>query len=234
MSAVRRTDRLFKIIQILRRSRKPVTAERLAEELEVTKRSIYRDMAELFAQRVPIRGEAGIGYVIDREFDMPPLMLTPDELEAAVLGAQWVAERADRVLAAAAKDLIAKLSASVPERLRTFIAEPTVGTPGALSSPIDGLEMATVRQWIRGGRKMRIRYEDESGKRTRRIIWPVMIGYAERARLLAGWCELRKDFRAFRTERISEAEFLDDRIDGSTTELVSRWRRHMERRGARA
>lgn len=233
MSAVRRTDRLFKIIQILRRSKRPVTAERLAEELEVTKRSIYRDMAELFAQRVPIRGEAGIGYVIDREFDMPPLMLTPDELEAAVLGAQWVAERADRVLAAAAKDLIAKLSASVPERLRTFIAEPTVGTPGALSSPLDGLDMVTVRQWIRGGRKIRIRYEDEAGKRTRRIIWPVMIGYAERARLLAAWCELRRDFRAFRTDRIIDAAFLDDRIDGSTAELVSRWRRHMERRGAR-
>ncbi|MGV3624777.1 MAG: helix-turn-helix transcriptional regulator [Archangium sp.] len=233
MSAVRRTDRLFKIIQILRRSKKPVTAERLAEELEVTKRSVYRDMAELSAQRVPIRGEAGVGYVIDREFDMPPLMLTPDELEAAVLGAQWVAERADRVLATAAKDLIAKLSASVPERLRTFIAEPTVGTPGALASPLDGLDMTTVRQWIRGGRKMRVRYEDEAGKRTRRIIWPVMIGYAERARLLAAWCELRKDFRAFRTERISDAEFLDDRIPVSTVDLAAKWRRHMERRGAR-
>lgn len=234
MSAVRRTDRLFKIIQILRRSRKPVTAERLADELEVTKRSIYRDMAELFAQRVPIRGEAGVGYVIDREFDMPPLMLTADELEAAVLGAQWVAERADPALALAARDLIAKLSASVPERLRTFIAEPTVGTPGALSSPLDGLDMTTVRQWIRSGKKMRIRYETESGRRTRRTIWPVMIGYAERARLLAAWCELRRDFRSFRTERISGAEFLEERIDGSTTELVSRWRRDLERRGGRA
>ncbi|MGE5788972.1 MAG: helix-turn-helix transcriptional regulator [Myxococcales bacterium] len=97
---MRRADRLFRIIQTLRRSRGPVTAMKLADELEVTKRSIYRDIAALMAQQVPIRGEAGVGYVIDREFDMPPLMLTPDELEAALPGAQWVAERGDRALAA--------------------------------------------------------------------------------------------------------------------------------------
>jgi hypothetical protein len=96
--AVRRADRLFQIIQVLRRSTQPVTASQLAVELEVSQRSVYRDVADLIGQRVPIRGEAGIGYVLDRDFDMPPLMLTPDELEAAVLGAQWVADRGDAVL----------------------------------------------------------------------------------------------------------------------------------------
>jgi predicted DNA-binding transcriptional regulator YafY len=86
---MRRADRLFQIIQVMRRSTRPVTASELAEELEVSKRSVYRDVADLIGQRVPIRGEAGLGYVLDRDFDMPPLMLTPDELEAAVLGAQW-------------------------------------------------------------------------------------------------------------------------------------------------
>ena len=111
---MRRADRLFQIIQILRRSTRPVTAAALAGELEVSKRTVYRDMAELLAQRVPIQGEAGMGYVLDQGFDMPPLMLTPDEIEAAVLGAQWVVGRGDPVLAGAARDLIAKIMTAVP------------------------------------------------------------------------------------------------------------------------
>src|SRR5665213_1276395 len=112
---MRRADRLFQIIQILRRSTRPVTAAQLAEELEVSKRSVYRDIADLMAQRVPITGAAGFGYVLDRDFDMPPLMLTADEIEAAMLGAPWVAERGDTVLAHAARDLIAKIATIVPE-----------------------------------------------------------------------------------------------------------------------
>ena len=126
---MRRADRLFQIIQILRRSPRPVTATALAEELEVSKRSVYRDVADLIGQRVPIRGEAGVGYVLDRDFDMPPLMLTPDELEAAALGAQWVADKGDVVLAAAARDLIAKIAAVVPDELLPFLDEPSVGAP---------------------------------------------------------------------------------------------------------
>jgi len=217
-----RTDRLFRIIQMLRRSRRPVTAAKLADELEVTKRSIYRDVAVLMAQQVPIRGEAGVGYVIDRAFDMPPLMLTSDEIEAAVLGAQWVAERGDRALAAAARDL-----------LRVFVSEPAVGAPVQLSSRADGIDVAQVRRWIRAGRKLRIRYEDEAGKRTRRTIWPVMIGYTDAVRLIAAWCEQRKNFRHFRTDRIHDAEFLDDPIEGSPATLLARWRTQMVDRGVR-
>ena len=99
---MRKADRLFEIIQILRRSKKPVTADAMAAELETSKRSVYRDIAELLAQRVSIRGEAGIGYVLDKGLDMPPLMLTTDEIEAAVLGAQWVINRGDPKLARAA------------------------------------------------------------------------------------------------------------------------------------
>src|ERR1700751_5454783 len=127
--AMRRADRLFQIIQALRRSIQPVTASQLAAELEVSQRSVYRDVADLIGQKVPIRGEAGIGYVLDRDFDMPPLMLTPDELEAAVLGAQWVADRGAAVLAGAARDLIVKIAAVVPERLRPFITQPSIGGP---------------------------------------------------------------------------------------------------------
>src|SRR6202000_1769213 len=110
---MRRADRLFRVIQILRRRRTPITAEDIAEELETSSRTVYRDIAQLVADRVPIRGEGGVGYVLEQGFDMPPLMLTPDEIEAAILGAQWVTGRADAELSRAAFDLIAKIGASV-------------------------------------------------------------------------------------------------------------------------
>jgi predicted DNA-binding transcriptional regulator YafY len=229
---MRRADRLFQIIQILRRSTRPVTASTLAGELEVSKRSVYRDIADLIGQRVPIQGEAGLGYVLDRDFDMPPLMLTPDEIEAAVLGAQWVAERGDPVLASAARDLIAKISTAVPERLRPFVAEPTIGAPAGNVAP-DGLDIAQTRAWIRSGRKIRIRYRNQHAQDSQRTIWPVIIGYAETVRLLAAWCELRQDFRHFRTDRIVDAEFLDERHGYRLSDLRHRWKRHMEKgRGA--
>jgi predicted DNA-binding transcriptional regulator YafY len=225
---MRRADRLFQLIQILRRSRHPVTASALAAELEVSKRSVYRDVADLIGQRVPIRGEAGLGYVLDRDFDMPPLMLTPDELEAVVLGAQWVAQRGDAALAGAARDLVAKIAAVVPERLRPFIAEPTLGAPAPLSAIVDGLDIARTRAWIRGGRKIHIRYRDEQGRESERTIWPILLGYTETLRLLAAWCELRSTFRHFRTDRILTAEFRDERHGASPSDLRARWRRHFE------
>jgi predicted DNA-binding transcriptional regulator YafY len=168
---MRRADRLFQIIQALRRSRRPVTANQLAAELEVSRRTVYRDIADLIGQRVPIRGEAGIGYVLDRSFDIPPLMFTTDELEAAVLGAQWVANRGDGVLACAARDLISKILLVLPERLRPFIAEPSVGVPTNQAAAADGLDITLTRSWIRGGRKIRIRYTDERSRETERTIW---------------------------------------------------------------
>ena len=225
---MRRADRLFQIIQVLRRSTKPVTASQLAAELEVSQRSVYRDVADLIGQRVPIHGEAGIGYVLDRDFDMPPLMLTPDELEAAVLGAQWVADRGDAVLAGAARNLISKIAAAVPERLRPFIFEPSIGAPTSQGVAADGLDIALARAWIRSGRKIRIRYRDEQSRETERTIWPTIIGYAETVRLLAAWCELRQDFRHFRTDRVVAAEFLEESYGCRPGELRARWRSFME------
>jgi predicted DNA-binding transcriptional regulator YafY len=226
--AMRRADRLFQIIQVLRRSTQPVTASQLAAELEVSQRSVYRDVADLIGQKVPIRGEAGIGYVLDRDFDMPPLMLTPNELEAAVLGAQWVADRGDAVLAGAARDLIVKIAAVVPERLRPFITEPSIGAPPSQAPAVDGLDIVLTRSWIRSGRKIRIRYRDEQSRETERTIWPTIIGYAETVRLLAAWCELRQDFRHFRTDRIVAAEFLEEPYGCRPRELRARWRIFMK------
>lgn len=222
---MRRADRLFQIIQILRRTRRPVTAEAIAAELEVSKRTFYRDVAELMGQRVPIRGEAGIGYVLDGDFDMPPLMLTPDEIEAAVLGAQWAAARGDAVLAQAARDLVAKIERAVPERLRPFVEEPASGSaPSRVNEP-DRVDMSQTRAAIHGGRKMLIAYRDEQGRASERTIWPVMIGYFETVRMLAAWCELRQDFRHFRIDRIASADFPDERYPARRTELRNRWRK---------
>ncbi|HEX7849082.1 MAG TPA: YafY family protein [Sphingomonas sp.] len=224
---MRRADRLFQIIQILRRSSRPITAQDIAAELEVSPRTVYRDVADLIGQRVPIRGEAGFGYILDDAFDMPPLMLTPDEIEAAVLGAQWVAGRGDPVLAAAARDLIAKITSVVPERLRPFIADPSIGTPPRSNTAPDTIDLGIVRSWIREGRKIRIDYRDERGQVSDRVIWPVIVGFFEQARVIAAWCELRQDFRHFRTDRLIAAEFLDEKYAARPGELRSRWKRNL-------
>ncbi len=224
---MRRADRLFRVIQILRRSRRPVTAEAVAAELSISVRSVYRDMADLTSQGVPIRGEAGVGYTLDRRYDMPPLMLTPEELEAAVLGAQWVAERGDAALADAARDLLSKITAAVPQSLRTFITDPTLGTPENNLAVRDGLDLARARSWIRAGRKLRIQYRDEAGQETERVVWPVILGYTDAVRLLAAWCELRNGFRHFRTDRILRADFLDEAHGSTLPNLKRRWEHHM-------
>jgi predicted DNA-binding transcriptional regulator YafY len=223
---MRRADRLFQIIQVLRRSRKPLTADAIAAELETSKRTIYRDIATLIEQRVPIRGEAGMGYILERGFDLPPLMLTPDEIEAAVLGAQWVTGHADAVLSRAAQDLIAKIADTVPERLRPFVLEPASRAAGSRKEP-DRIDMARTRTQIHEGKKIALRYRDEHGRDSERTIWPIAIGYHEAVRLLAAWCELRKDFRSFRTDRVIGAEYLDEKYPERRDVLRAKWRQSM-------
>jgi predicted DNA-binding transcriptional regulator YafY len=222
---MRRADRLFQIIQILRRSTHPVTAEVLACELEVSRRTVYRDVADLIGQRVPIAGEAGLGYLLDETYDMPPLMLTPDEIEAVVLGAQWVAGRADPVLANAARDVVAKIAAIVPRHLRPFVAEPSVGAKPAIGPAIDHVDAGQIRSAIRDGRKLLLGYRSESGEQTERTIWPVILGYADTTRLLVAWCELRQEFRHFRTDRITAMTVLDETTGMRKGELRRRWER---------
>lgn len=224
---MRRADRLFQIIQVLRRTQKPLTAEAIAKELETSKRTIYRDIATLICQRVPIRGEAGTGYVLEKGFDMPPLMLTPDEIEAAVLGAQWVAGRADPVLARAAQDLIAKIVETIPERLQPLALEPASRTPPAWDESPDGIDMTQLRAHIHASKKIRLGYRDEQGRDSARTIWPIAVGYLETVRHLIAWCEMRKDFRSFRIDRIVQATFLDEKYPERRAALRARWMKNM-------
>lgn len=225
---MRKADRLFEIIQILRRSKKPVTADAMAAELETSKRSVYRDIAALLAQRVPIRGEAGIGYVLDRGLDMPPLMLTTDEIEAAVLGAQWVINRGDPQLSKAARDLLAKIEASVPERLRPYVEDPAGRVIPAWERKPDVIDLGVFRGAIHNARKVKLAYRDAEGRATTRVIWPIMLGYYETTRIICAWCETRKDFRSFRSDRIEAAAVLDDRFPERPASLRLKWRKAVE------
>ncbi len=226
---MRRADRLFQIIQLLRRHRKPVTADAIAEELEMSKRTIYRDIATLMAQRVPIRGEAGIGYVLDGGFDLPPLMLTTDEVEAAVLGAQWVKAQGDRALSRAADDLIAKLVATVPESLRGLVLEPVVAaSPRWGEEQVERIDMTQLRLWCRRGMKLDLDYGDEAGRRSQRTVWPFLVGYRDAARVVFAWCELRTDFRMFRIDRIEGSAFREERYPDRPAALRNRWQKGLE------
>ena len=218
---MRRADRLFEIVQILRRVRGPISAQAIAAELEVSKRSVYRDMAALTAQRVPITGEAGVGYVLERGFDMPPLMLTADELDAAILGASWVASRGEPEMLRAAHSLLAKIEAVVPGRLRGQIADPVTSVAPITQTP-ELVSSAELRVAIRSGRKVTLGYRGASGDVSDRIVWPVLLGYRDSGRILAAWCETRHAFRYFRTDRMTHARVLGDVVPEHRAKLRAR------------
>lgn len=226
---MRRADRLFRIIQILRRRRTPITANDIADELETSLRTIYRDIAQLLADRVPIRGEAGIGYVLEQGFDMPPLMLTPDEIEAAILGAQWVTGRADAALSRAASDLIAKIGAVVPEHLRPLVMDPALTSPNWYPVQPDTVDMGRMRAAIHAQTKVAVQYRNVKEESTSRVIWPVAVSYFETVRVIVAWCELRQSFRNFRTDRVLDAQFLADRYPTPRVRLLAAWKKQMKK-----
>lgn len=220
---MRKADRLFQIIQILRRSNRPVTSSDLADELEVSQRTIYRDIAHLIAQRVPIEGEAGFGYVLDPGYDMPPLMLTPEEIEAVVLGVQMVSRLNDEAMRNAARDVMAKVTSVMPHSLLPYIAQPAVGMKPDSVSHDGTFDSRLLRLAIREGRKLDIDYRATDGTITSRIVWPVLLGYADTHSLLIAWCQSKQSFRHFRTERILKAEILTESIGMSRSKLMQQW-----------
>lgn len=224
---MRPTNRLFELIEILRQTKRPISAEAIARKLEVSKRTVYRDVATLIAQHVPIVGEAGMGYVLESGFHMPPLMLTALELEAAVLGVQWVASRGEPELANAALSLLTKIKTISPASAEAIFVDPTTSVAPA-SNQLEALGASFIRSAIRNRNKMWISYEDEHGRVSERIIWPLLLGYRDTGRIIAAWCELRQQFRYFRTERIDRAHVLVDRIPLRMVELREKWRLAMD------
>lgn len=219
-----RAERLLRLIEVLRRHRRPVAGAVLAEELGVSLRSIYRDIATLQAQGADIAGEAGIGYILRPGFLLPPLMFGEEEIEALVLGSRWVAERGDDALALAARGALAKIMAVLPNDLRGEADTPSLLIGPAPPVAAGDCELAAIRSAIRRQRKLTIAYSDKADAPTQRTIWPVAVGYFDRLRIVVAWCELRQDFRHFRTDRIRSLQVLDDRYPRRRTILLAEWR----------
>jgi predicted DNA-binding transcriptional regulator YafY len=220
---MRRADRLFDIIQILRAAKQPVTAAALAEKLEVTARTVYRDIAALQASRTPVEGEAGIGYVLRRGFDLPPLMFTLDEIEAIVVGTRLIRRTGDAGLQQAAERVLSKVTVILPEALREHVdAAPVYVSARGVKAP-PAIDFAEIRNAIRATRKLRIAYADEKGQSTLRTIWPIAVAYYVEATIIAAWCELRRDYRHFRADRISSAVVLDEPFPTGGGKLMADW-----------
>lgn len=220
---MRRADRLFDIIQILRTASGPVTAAALARELEVTPRTVYRDMATLQARRVPIEGAAGLGYVLRRGFDLPPLMFTAEEIEAIAVGARLLRRTGDAGLQAAAASVLSKVEVVLPDTLRAHLAAPAAFVSGHGAPTPAVADLSVVRAAIRDERKLRIDYADEQGRPSSRTIWPFAVAYYVEATLISAWCELRDDFRHFRADRVRTLTVLDDSFPIPGRSLMARW-----------
>lgn len=219
---MRRSDRLFDIIQILRSSQRPLTAAALAAGLEVTVRTVYRDVATLQARRVPIEGAPGIGYVLRRGFNLPPLMFTTEELDAIAVGARLVRRLRDRKLQQAADSVLSKVMTVLPDGLREPLASPAFYVSDG-DAPAPTVDQSALRAAIRESRKMRITYLDEKGRRTERTIWPIAMAYYVDVTLIGAWCELRADYRHFRIDRIAASSVLDESFPADNGRLMAEW-----------
>jgi predicted DNA-binding transcriptional regulator YafY len=229
---MRRAERLLRIIQILRRHRRPVRGQTMAEEVEVSLRTLYRDIADLITDGVPIRGEAGIGYVLGEGYDVPPLMFNADELEAIMLGLRWVVRRGDNDLSRAAQDTTAKIGAVLPQALKPFLFDSGLLAPPVHFKTVDSVDVSALRQAVREQRKVELIYRDENGKDTERVIWPIGIAYFDAQRLVIAWCELRQDFRTFRTDRMIKSTVRADKYSERRKALLKRWNEARARDGA--
>jgi predicted DNA-binding transcriptional regulator YafY len=225
---MRRADRLLRIIQILRRHRRPVKGQMMSEELEVSLRTLYRDIADLITDGVPIRGEAGVGYVLGQGYDLPPLMFNADELEAVMLGLRWVTRRGDKELARAANDTIAKIGAVLPEQMKPLLFEASLMAPPSWNRVEDTVDVSMIRQSIREQRKLDLVYRDENNNETTRTIWPIGISYFDAQRLIIAWCELRIGFRTFRTDRVITCTPAPEKYKERRKVLLKRWMIEMQ------
>jgi predicted DNA-binding transcriptional regulator YafY len=203
---VRRADRLFQIIQRLRGRRRAVTAAELAEDLGVSDRTVYRDIRDLVASGTPIEGEAGVGYALKREYDLPPLMFDPDELEALALGARVASSFGDGALGRAADSALSKIDAILPAKLRERLRGSPLYAPATGAARSSSHALAVARTALAERRRLLIRYRRPDGEATERTVRPLAAFFWGRVWTLAAWCELRAGFRNFRLDRIERVQ----------------------------
>jgi predicted DNA-binding transcriptional regulator YafY len=216
-------------MQVLRRHRGTVSGEVLARETDVSLRTIRRDIATLQAMGADIDGAPGVGYILRPGFLLPPLSFTEEELQALVAGAQWVSRQTDDALALAAQNALGKIGGVLPREMRNLLDDDALYV-GRKKEDTSSLDLARVRRAMREQRKVHIVYKDHAKAASERTIWPIMLGFVESRRFIAGWCELREDFRLFRADRIVKIDFLADRYSRNRRQLVKEWRAQEERR----
>jgi predicted DNA-binding transcriptional regulator YafY len=218
-----RSHRLFELMQALRRHRRTVPGAALARELGVSLRTIRRDVATLQGMGAEIDGEAGVGYILQPGFLLPPLSFTEEELQALVIGAQWISRQTDDTLALAVKNALAKINAVLPLDMRTALDDDTVyvGHRTRSSTPLD---LSEIRRALREQRKLRITLAIEHATKDQQVVWPIMLGLIEGSRFIAAWCELDSQFRVVAMNDIAAAEILTDRYPRNRRQLVREWR----------
>jgi predicted DNA-binding transcriptional regulator YafY len=223
-----RTERLLELMEILRRHRAPVAGAALAGELEVSLRTLYRDIATLQGQGAEIEGEPGLGYVLRPGFTLPPLMFSIDELEAIVLGAAWVGRQTDDPrLSKAAGNALSKITAVLPDELRREAESGSMMVSARNIVPVQ-IDPSLLRDAIRKELKLRIDYRDDAGAATERVIWPFIIGFFEQRKVVSAWCELRNDYRHFRIDRIGTLAATGERMPRRRHALLKEWRELMD------
>jgi predicted DNA-binding transcriptional regulator YafY len=205
---MRRADRLFQIIQILQH-RRVTTAARIAERLQVSERTVYRDIRDLGLSGVPIEGEAGVGYRLGKDFELPPLMFTVDEIQALVLGARMVESWGDDLLQRAAQSALEKVHAALPEAERGRVHNTALFSLALRVPPEVRPRLGRLRRAIDEHRRVAMRYEDRGGQSTERTVRPLGLYFWGATWTLGAYCELRQDFRNFRLDRMETMEVLD-------------------------
>jgi predicted DNA-binding transcriptional regulator YafY len=210
---MRRADRLFQIVNVLRRRRTATTATHLAERLGVSERTVYRDIRDLILAGTPIDSEAGVGYRIRPGYDLPPLMFDRDEIQALVLGARIVRQFGDPALARASDSILGKVAAIVPKDLAPLVTETPLFVPSTIGAGKSAEALTLAREALIARRKLELSYAKADGAATKRTVRPLGIFFWGRTWTLAAWCELRQDFRNFRLDRIAASTMLDETFE---------------------
>lgn len=228
---MRRADRLFQIVHFLR-VRRLTTAHWLAERLAVSERTIYRDIQDLSLSGVPVEGEAGVGYVLRQGYQVPPLMFTPGEIEALVVGARMVRAWAGSGLAREAEEALQKIEAVLPERLKKELEAPRMFAPDFHTDQMLGGRLDALREAAREKQIVHMQYTRADGEHSERDVRPLGLFFWGHVWSMAGWCELRGDFRNFRIDRIRQMEVTARRFEEtpeiSLAALLAMYRREAE------
>ncbi|MES0807963.1 YafY family protein [Roseibium sp. SCPC15] len=205
-----RSDRLLRLMQVMRRLPSPVTASRLAAEMEISERSIYRDIQSLRSSGAVIDGEAGFGYTLTEDPSLPPMHFEADEVEALALGLHTVSKLGNSEFAYAAQNAMVKLEATLPENMRPRLRHATVGSHILRNAPSSEVDIPGLREAIWNEQAVQLGYLDLSERFSSRKVWPLSIYFFNAVQALITWCCLREDFRMFRLDRIKSIDFLNE------------------------